>query len=403
MIIDHLRSDHFALAACGAVCRAWLPSSRSRLLHSLELRPHTSEEFLGLLDSPFTTIPPYVRSLSIYGAATRRGEEPSSWMDDTLPHLACLLRVQSLRLCEFYWRDLRAKTRNALISSFLQVTKLSLTYFSFDKFEGLVELLCSYPSLEHIYFGDVFWPEGPSLASTSKRLPACFRHLDLGICPKEDLIEALFSHSTSAVDTVFLSYITMQQVRPIAMFLRNLGHNLHHLRMDFIDLQEEEIGVQILSASLYYEPQPYCIVESFCNVLDLVHNDQLRSIRLRDKFRSLVGGKLDMDRLAGILSQIVSDRIELVELAITPRFLHIIDLIDWSPLAKVFAKPKFAALRLIRITVSGRTIQEVADLVRKALPDCDARGILDFPRDLDSRPAQLFLKNIILEGMPDSQ
>ena len=144
---------------------------------------------------------------------------------------------------------MRAKSRNALISSFLQVTELSLTYFSFDTFEGLVELLCSYPSLEHIYFGDVFWPEGPSLASTSKRLPACFRHLDLGICPKEDLIEALFSHSTSAVDTVFLSYITMQQVRPIAVFLRNLGHNLHHLRMDFIDLQVEEIGVQILSAS----------------------------------------------------------------------------------------------------------------------------------------------------------
>jgi len=41
----------------------------------------------------------------------------------------------------------------------------------------------------------------------------------------------------------------MQQVRPIAVFLRNLGHNLHHLRMDFIDLQVEEIGVQILSAS----------------------------------------------------------------------------------------------------------------------------------------------------------
>jgi hypothetical protein len=96
---------------------------------------------------------------------------------------------------------------------------------------------------------------------------------------------------------------------------------------------------------------------------------------------SLNGGATDVEQIAVILSQIVSRHIELVELAIN--ISGRLELVDWSPLAKVFAQPQFAALRLIRVAVRGRKAQEVANTFRKGLPDCDARGILDFPVGLD--------------------
>jgi len=243
MIIDHLHSDKSALGACGAVCRGWLPSSRSRLFRSLELHQNNYKAFCRLLDSPFTTIAPYFRSLRIHNSSKGSGNQ-RRWPDNTLPRLTCLVGVRSLWLCDIQWEDLRAESRHALLSSFKQVTRLSLRNASFDKFEELVELMCSYPLLEHVRFNDVFWAEKPLLAPTSTRLPAFLRRLDLDICPKEVVIEWLFSyHSLYALDTVYLSSVTIQQIRPIALLLRNLGHNLHHLQIDFSATSEEDIGM----------------------------------------------------------------------------------------------------------------------------------------------------------------
>ena len=286
-----------------------------------------------------------------------------------LPHLTCFVGVRSLWLSGVRWGDLGAESRNALIS-FQQVTQLSFFKTSFDTFESLVDLLYSYPLLEHICFND--FPR-KSWDSTTKSLPASLRHLELGSFPKEHLIGSLSScHSVYVVDTVYLSSITVREIHPIAAFLRNLGHNLHHLRIDLFPTWRVETGVPILFASPSLNGVP------FCNVLDLVYNDQLRSIRLRDQIHSTE--TRSPDQITAVLSRIVSDHMELVELAICGP----IDLIDWWSIGEVFAKPQFAALSLIRITVNGLTPQDVAGVVRKALPDCDARGILDFPTSFHS-------------------
>ena len=119
------------------------------------------------------------------------------------------------------------------------------------------------------------------------------------------------------------------------------------------------------------------MLEFFCDIVDLAHNDQLRSIRIWDTIHyNLHTGTTNLDQVTAVLSQIVSDHIELVELGIFHDFL--LNFVDWSSLAKVFAKPQFAALRLIRIRANRQRTQDVADIVRKGLPDCDARGILNF-------------------------
>ena len=88
-------------------------------------------------------------------------------------------------------------------------------------------------------------------------------------------------------------------------------------------------------------------------------------------------GTTILDKVAAVLSQIVSDHIEFVELTIFRDDLN--DIAGWSSLANVFAKPQFAPLRLINIKGRGRMPQDVMDIVRKGLPDCVARGILNFP------------------------
>jgi len=310
-----------------------------------------------------------------------RFHDEGAWVINTLPHLTCLVGVRSLSLRHAYWGGLRAESNHAFISTFNKITQLSLVDLSFDKFERLVELVCSYPLLEHIHLDDIFWAKKPSLASRSMRVPARLRRLDLGTCPKEVIIEWLSSyHSLYALDTIYLSSVTIQQMRPIALLLRNLGHNLHHLQIEFSSTLEEDSGMPILSTSPLLSARLYytILLEFFCDIVDLAHNDQLRSIRICDKMHyNLHTGTTILDKVAAVLSQIVSDHIEFVELTIFRDDL--IDIAGWSSLANVFAKPQFAALRLINIKGRGRMPQDVMDIVRRGLPDCVARGILNFP------------------------
>ncbi|OCH94035.1 hypothetical protein OBBRIDRAFT_723682, partial [Obba rivulosa] len=46
-IIDFLYGDKYTLAACGLVCRAWVPASRFHLFHSVRLR--TKRQYLRWL------------------------------------------------------------------------------------------------------------------------------------------------------------------------------------------------------------------------------------------------------------------------------------------------------------------------------------------------------------------
>jgi hypothetical protein len=123
--------------------------------------------------------------------------------------------------------------------------------------------------------------------------------------------------------------------------------------------------------------------------VDLVHNSQLRSIALREVLDWNITG---LDHIAVVLSQIRSDHLELVELALLDRSIYDS---DWSSLAGVFAKPQFTALRSIRIAARGLEPERVADVVRRNLPNCDERDLLSFPAKLDCVRVTIFMQNII--------
>ncbi|KAJ7635673.1 hypothetical protein DFH06DRAFT_1220189 [Mycena polygramma] len=72
-IIDHLRSDTYALPTCSLLSRQWLPRSRYILFASVSFSigrgnsngPERLDEFLDLLDSPLATFIPYVEEVRL--------------------------------------------------------------------------------------------------------------------------------------------------------------------------------------------------------------------------------------------------------------------------------------------------------------------------------------------------
>jgi hypothetical protein len=79
-----------------------------------------------------------------------------------------------------------------------------------------------------------------------------------------------------------------------------------------------------------------------------------------------------------LLSQITSIHIEEVVFHVWLSIVEDLDSLDWDSMAKVFARPSFSRLQRIHFRVWGVMNREQAlDSIRKKLPACDARGILD--------------------------
>src|ERR1700683_4393540 len=93
-ILDCL-PDKYSLNSCSTVCKAWLPRTRHHIFGRLRLEPSTCARFFELVDSPLSTIAPYVQHLDV----TRPyGGGGLSWFKDILPRLAIFTAVQSSTL-----------------------------------------------------------------------------------------------------------------------------------------------------------------------------------------------------------------------------------------------------------------------------------------------------------------
>jgi hypothetical protein len=87
-----------------------------------------------------------------------------------------------------------------------------------------------------------------------------------------------------------------------------------------------------------------------------------------------------MGWVAILLSQITSIHIEEVVFHVRLSIVEDLDPLDWDTMAKVFARPSFSRLQRIHfwVHVWGKVNkEEVRDSIRKKLPACDARGILE--------------------------
>lgn len=92
-IIDHMWDDHDSLAACSLVCRAWLPSARIHLFHTVRLQrlARPKEDHTEKLEA-LHRICPFIRTLKF--------SAPGSVIvdDRLLPHFHAMSRVNTVAL-----------------------------------------------------------------------------------------------------------------------------------------------------------------------------------------------------------------------------------------------------------------------------------------------------------------
>ncbi|KIM86665.1 hypothetical protein PILCRDRAFT_815901 [Piloderma croceum F 1598] len=372
-IIDCLHDDSRALASCSVVCRAWLPRSRFHLFEHILLEPSRLQLF-DLLDSPLSTIAPYVRCLHLEEGRGRYSYEPE-WLNKALPRLAVFTAVESLEVDLARFDLLETETTRGLVSNFRMLRNLHFWHVKFRTFSQLVDVLGECPHLEHISFDCLFYqdkwdtpheghPEIKNSLPTScaQRIPLHLRTFDLGSCEKNAILYWLLSgNSCLVINTLRLRTVCLEETRAIGAFVRTLGPSLEHLEINFAVSFEGDVE------------------KAFCRNVDLAGLIQLRSLHLSglvmySQYRS----STYVGWVSILLSQITSMHIEEVVFDVWLSVPEDLDPLDWDVMGKVFAQPSFSRLKRIHFWVWGDVNREQARVsIRERLPVCDARGLLE--------------------------
>jgi hypothetical protein len=247
-IIDYLHDDNYALTTCSTVCKAWLPRSRFHLLGHISLASWNSKGFFDLLDSPLSTIAPYVRYLEIEEGP---GQYPNStrpeWLNDALPRLTVFTSIESLEVVQAKFDFLDTETTSKLFSSFQMLRNLSFWRVSFQNFAQVVDAIGECPLLEHIAIDGVCnWGNWVASSerysdinislpiSSAQKIPHHLRTLDLGLCDKSTFLQWLLRGGSFLVlSTVRLRSLCLAETKSIGAFLHTLELSLEHLEIDF--------------------------------------------------------------------------------------------------------------------------------------------------------------------------
>jgi hypothetical protein len=172
LVIDSLDDDH-TLHACSLACKALLPASRRHLFYHVHLTDRdTAERFLRIICSvPSPTSPcRYIRKLWL----TERREDENRWINKALPLLAeRLLDVTILSFGTLVWNLLDSISQIAILSSFLKVEILNMTYCGFESSEQMNQFIASFPSLVDLDCSQSYYrpiDDGPLTAALPQSL-----------------------------------------------------------------------------------------------------------------------------------------------------------------------------------------------------------------------------------------
>lgn len=149
------------LRACMLTCRAWLPGARAHLFRSITIKPRTDLfRIYAICTSP--ELLPYVKAITILGCLNGSGLGDDGtpyhgWLDSVAPLLRRLSTIDTLRLDDLSWGDIRLETRQILFTSFPRVTRLLLYLVDFWNANQLVRTLNAFPCLTELSVGRSSW------------------------------------------------------------------------------------------------------------------------------------------------------------------------------------------------------------------------------------------------------
>ncbi|KII87906.1 hypothetical protein PLICRDRAFT_699388 [Plicaturopsis crispa FD-325 SS-3] len=378
-IIGHLGDNRDALAACGAVCKGWLPASRFALFgggaayddNALHTHLETTfitrpivHEFVALLESPNCTLASALRYLRLWNRYP--------WMNRYLHKFTAFCNLRRLDLDRTYLDGLSPEAWSVLTCNFPNTVRiLRLEYIGCASIERLVELVASYRLLEVLCVARTIECPHGSLATFQRphvatKFRPSLRVLDLP--SGESSIAILNWISSKPAPSVTELRISIPEeesyVDSICSFIKLLGPSLERLLV--------RIGFPSYAAHLEHR-------------LDLSLNTNLRVLDLGDV---PLADLVSQDYIPLVLSRIDSYHIQeirfgLVQVDDYGNFQADIDF-KWHSgraIGGMLAQQQMSSLRAVVVRLcphDGIAIDKDPRVkcVRESLRECDTRGIL---------------------------
>jgi hypothetical protein len=245
-IIDHLHNDKWALLRTCLVCRAWLPSSRYHQFRRVELTgTRRIANFLDILESPLSTILPFVRSLVLRESGWGALSSSRTWVPGE------------------GWEPVSVVPKTALFALLRELHRLDIRQFHFEFFSQVVEMVSIFPVLEEVLLRRVHWSttgrdassrEGVSPPGRELLFPPSLRFMELGDCPKSEVLDWLIlKRCTPNLRTILLGSIAAAEINSINRYLQTLGPTLEHLTLVFCS-EDSEAAIGALSHAFHYAP-----------------------------------------------------------------------------------------------------------------------------------------------------
>ncbi|KAJ6461110.1 hypothetical protein C8R45DRAFT_538614 [Mycena sanguinolenta] len=228
--VDFCHGDNATLAACGLVCRSWLPTSRYHLFSSITLTAQNVRDFLDIVTlSP--VVPSLVQDVELRFSGI-------SLLDlEVVPILVRLTRTARLTL-----RPARDEVTLAVCTSSLSraLPSLGLRHLKFDfksRFESLQQVIacaCLCPNLESLEVGGSWMKRGDF--AVPPQLPKTLHTLIL-TCDLDYFLTWFMGleDRMPVIQHLYLHHIAGREVVTVARYLQAAADNLKSLSLSFRD------------------------------------------------------------------------------------------------------------------------------------------------------------------------
>ncbi|KAJ7025758.1 hypothetical protein C8F04DRAFT_1127484 [Mycena alexandri] len=356
------------LASCSLVCRGWVYQSRFNFFRDCRLLVHLNNAlaFAALLRSPYCTILPHVRRLTMVMNSLRVFAQGDTFrgFDDINDDLRLLAAVESLKLSGSCWAAHGAPPRRGFMSSLAGVVDLEIDCPDMGDLDHASLIICAFPALRRLTVHQFSIPENLQLPTYTP--PTWIRpnedHLrppplsSLCItCPALMPVLAWLNWAgSSCVTRLELSFssLSLGKTLPLRNYLRGLSHSLEYLTIRSPSLVESR-----------YIHQNFDL-RDFTH-LRAVHFEQLHQREL---------GCLKFSLLP-ILQSLTSPELETLAFVFEEPKLHN-DPQSWRLLDQFFCQSQLPGLKTVQF--SGPAVQQGVDgALRTWLSRTDAMGILD--------------------------
>ncbi|KAF8217748.1 hypothetical protein K438DRAFT_9363 [Mycena galopus ATCC 62051] len=325
-----------SLVSCGLVCRNWVPSSRINLFRNLRpliISPSCLPQVLLLVDSQFSTISPYITSLVLEDWGPLNSDSKSFYA--LLPRITGrMTAVESLAFHRIDWEEMADGALNFLAFYFQSTLKtLELRECPYRTFDSVIDLTCSFPSLEKLSLHRLVpscrsaLSEGDSPRPTARYLRSIYA---LGSI-KKDLVRWIMEVNHD-VEEVAFGPIFPDEAHMIGKFLLSLKNNLKHLTLSG---------------------------ESVPNIhrqINLKHNRQLTSIHFANLMLYHRGseGRGSMNWFIHLLHAIRSPSVRSLKFSVCvhSQTVGTLEAIDWLALSTCLDKPQFVCLTSVTFSFS---------------------------------------------------